>query len=72
MMVTLNSGFKHDPSKSSKNFSADERDAIEAFIRERGVTQCPPATVPGNEASRHTHRHVMELRKEFRKANKKK
>lgn len=66
-MTTLNGGFKHAPG-SAKDISQSDRDLINEFIRTRGVTDCPPSGVNGNEISPATHERVMKLRKEWRAA----
>ena len=53
-----------------KEQDQEQADMIAAFIKENGVTDCPPGGVPGSEASKATERRVSELRREWR-ANKK-
>ena len=65
-MSTLNSGFRHSEDNSSKKISQEDRDLIDAFIREKGVTQCPPSGADGNEISPSTHEFIMQKRKEYR------
>ncbi len=62
-LVTLNGGFAQS---REEQISAADKDLIAEFMRTKGVTQCPPATCPGNEVSANTHERVMEARKQFR------
>jgi hypothetical protein len=46
--------------------TADERAAIDNFLKQKGVTQLPPAGLTGNEAVRATNELIARKRREFR------
>lgn len=66
-MSTLNGGFTHGD-KSSKNISDEDRALINEHIRTKGIIECPPAGVQGNEVTPITHERIMQKRKEYRAA----
>jgi hypothetical protein len=64
-MGTLNGGFKHHEG-SEKIMSETDINMIAEFIKNKGVTHCPPAEAQGSESSPSTHERIMDKRKVFR------
>lgn len=61
--VTLNGGLV-------KKLDAEDADLVAEFLKKNSITKCPPAGVPGSEASRSTNELVAKQRRNYRKTNK--
>lgn len=67
--MTLNAGFSTSRDENLTQAEKEEREMIEKFIKENGVTQLKPARAPGIESSRLTNERIANARREFRKNN---
>lgn len=67
--MTLNAGFSTGRDENLTQAEKEEREMVEKFIQEKGITQLQPAGAPGNEATRSTNERIAKARREFRKNN---